>query len=219
MFLYIDVTNKLIIIMKTIKTIFKAILLIAILSLTSCSSDDDDDPVATARTNTFTIGDYEDFSSSNVYLVIDGSGSTYESEYQFIFGDTPVRLDASNDLSIQTSATGIIALTGGNSATTLASMQDVVNQITVGFHTMGDGSVSFNNILSWGNTYMYNATQYGTPDVADMYITDAASITSVEIESITFNLAAGTGTINCIYSYDNSFFGEYSGTFEILNRP
>lgn len=206
--------------MKTVKTIFRTIVLLTIISLTSCNTDDDNGTgtlVPTARTNTFYIADYEDFSSSNVYLIIDSSGSTYQSEYKFIFTDSEIRLDANSDLSIQTSATGIIVLKGGDNATTQTSIQGVTNQITAGTQALGDNSSALNNIVTWGNLYTYNAQQYGTPEIFDLYETEPALTNALEIESITFNLAAGTGTINCSYFSEDQFGGEYSGTFEIIN--
>jgi len=208
--------------MKTVKTILKAALLITLLSFASCSSDDDDQGGNPVKSNSYKV-DGGEYATPNLYLIIDGSGTNYDSDYTFMFTDKIMREDATNGVSMSTDTNQFSSLSFDNGGASVSSITAVTNQITVGSHPLDDDTEAGFNISNWNDTYMYNSQQFGVPVGYVGYDLESSfSGAHLNIESITIDVAARTGTINCtyvFYSYSTGvpINGEYEGTFTILN--
>ncbi|MEE9348491.1 MAG: hypothetical protein V3U80_00425 [Flavobacteriaceae bacterium] len=207
--------------MKTLNTLLKAVLLITFLSLTSCSSDDDEGGSA-AKSNSFTV-DGGEYDTPNVFLVINGSGSNFDKDYSFIFTNKTMREDAINGISLATDANQFAFLEFDNGNGTLSTMNAVTNQITVGSHPLSNDTTAGLDITNWDLTYMHNSQQFGVPIGYTSYdLEPSFSGAHMNIESISIDVAARTGTIECTYVYYSystgvEFRGEYQGNFTILN--
>lgn len=214
--------------MKKLTYIFAAILIV------SCSSDNNPAPEAIAipgDTNTeFVIGTNA-YVTPKAYLLIDDAAGDYEREFTFVFSDGDIIEDASNEIAFETTTTNYSKITC-NLISTVVNEADIPifvwpNQNSPVNIIMEGNNFSEYGISSYMNTYSSGGQTFGQVDASTLFNHTGQAGGNIShpthlftVNSLTFDLTAKTGTIDCTYNYedDNNVLitGVFVGNFEIL---
>ncbi len=178
----------------------------------------------------FVIGT-DAFVTPKAYILLDDAAGGYEREFSFVFTDGAVIEDAANGIAFETATTHFTKITCNLIATSATQAQlpifvwPVQNPSTSiimeGNNFTNTSITSFNDIASVGGV------SFGQVDTSINYSHTGQAQGSIShlthlftVNSITVDLAAGTGTIDCTYFYEDdnnvSISGVYIGTYEIL---
>lgn len=215
--------------MKKLTYIFAAIFIL------NCSSDNNPTPAPAVLaipgdTDTeFVIGT-DAYVTPNAYLLLDDATGNYDREFSFVFTDGNLIEDAVNGIAFETSTTHFSKITCNLIATSATQAQLPIFSWTTNPPTniiMEGNNYTHTNISSFSDTVTVSNVDYGQVELSSEYSHLGQAQGNIDhpthlftVESITVDLAAGTGTISCRYNYDDdngtNISGVYIGTYEIL---
>lgn len=210
-------------------------LLLAVLVLTSCSSDNE--PVASpvkstpGATSTEFVVEGQAYVTPNAYLLLDDAIGDYDREFSFVFTDGLVIEDPVDGIAFEATTTYITKITCNLIATVPTQAQLPIfvwpSQNPTTNIIMEGNNYTYTNIGSFNVTNNVGGIDYGQIELADGYEHTAQPQGNIDhpthlftVESLTVDLTTGTGTIRCRYNYDDdngiNISGVYVGAFEIL---
>ncbi|MFC4636071.1 hypothetical protein ACFO3O_19330 [Dokdonia ponticola] len=222
----------------------KVMYLFASIIIASCSTDNDPTPEAEPMpdpepevvavpgdTDTeFVIGT-DAFVTTQAYLLLDDAAGDYDREFSFVFTDGTVIEDSVNGIVFETSTTHFSKITCNLIATSASPAQLPIFVWPVqnpGVNIIMEGNnYAHTEITSFSNTSMVGGLSYGQVGTSTSYSHTAEAQGDLvhpthlfTVNSITVDLAAGTGTIDCSYTYEDdnnvTITGVYVGSYEIL---
>lgn len=224
----------------------KLIYLFVFIIAASCSTDNDPTPevqpipepepepeviAVPGDTDTeFVIGT-EAFVTTQAYLLLDDATGDYDREFSFVFTDGTVIEDNTNGIAFEASTTHVTKITCNLIATSASPAQLPIFVWPVqnpGVSIIMEGNNYTNtDITSFSNTSMVGGLSYGQVGTSTSYSHTAEAQGDLvhpthlfTVNSITVDLTAGTGTIDCSYTYEDdnnvTITGVYVGTYEIL---
>lgn len=220
------------------------IYLFVFILIASCSTDNDPTPevqpipepepeviAVPGDTDTeFVIGT-EAFVTPQAYLLLDDATGDYDREFSFVFTDGTVIEDNTNGIAFETSTTHVTKITCNLIATSVDPAQLPVFVWPVqnpGVNIIMEGAnYTHTAITSFSNTSMVGGVSYGQVGTATSYSHTGQAQGAIAhpshlftVNSITVDLNAGTGTIDCSYTYEDdnnvTITGVYVGTYDIL---
>lgn len=211
-----------------------AYILFASIFVFNCSSDNNPSPVAPAAipgdTETeFVIGT-DAYVTPNAYLLLDDAAGDYDREFSFIFSDGIVIEDITNGVAYETSTSFFTKITCNLIATSATQAQLPIFTWTTNPPTniiMEGNNYTHTNISSFSDTVTVGGLDFGQVELSTEYSHLGQAQGNIDhpthlftVNNITVDLAAGTGTIECRYNYDDdngtNINGVYVGTYEIL---
>ncbi len=191
----------------------KLLALLFLLSFTfGCGDDDDPNPPQVNNNEAIINGNTYQINSASLGL---DAGPPYNNQFSLVFTDDLINVNSSNDFAVSTNTTmGIVIFTKLGS-TALSTEQAVVNNITTTTHNLNDDTRAITNITNYTNIYTYSGVQYGDVDETgvnhfDMNNTGSGTVT---INSISIDLAARTGMVDCDFSFLDENGIQISGNF------
>lgn len=215
--------------MKTISILFTAMVLL------SCTAEQE--PVLELKstpgaTQTEFVVEGQAFVTPNAYLLIDDAAGDYDREFSFVFTDATVIEDpATSGVAYEVTTMNFAKITCNLMATVPSAAQLPIfvwpNQ-NPGVNIIMEGNnYAHTNIGSFNVTNNVGGIEYGQVELSDSYEHTALPQGAIgnpadlfTVEDITVDLATGTGTIRCRYSFidDNGIeiSGTYVGSYEIL---
>jgi hypothetical protein len=182
----------------------------------ACHKDDE-----TYSAPSFSIGDSL-FATPNAYLVLD-DGPPYTDGFFICLTDGILAEDPINGSSFSLDTKNGVFIFVRNSNGTVPTEQAVSIQPTSYTPEYGNTSVVV-GINAWKNIINLNGQQFGHIDGMDQLIDldVPGAFGYLEINSISIDYAARTGTVDLIYNLSDgvspNVSGFYQGTFEIINE-
>lgn len=197
-----------------------------------CSSDETTPPAIAlpGDTNTeFVIGTNA-YVTTNAYLLLDDAAGDYDREFSFVFTDGSLIEDATNGIAFETSTTHFSKITSNLIATSTTRAQLPIFTWTTNPPTsiiMEGNNYTNTDITAFSGTSSVGSSTYGQVATSTSYSHMGQAQGNIDhpthiftVNSITVDLAAGTGTIDCTYNYDDdsgiNVTGVFVGTYEIL---
>lgn len=189
------------------------------------------EPVVPGNTDTeFVIG-AEAFVTHKAYLLLDDAAGNFEREFSFVFTDGDLIEDAANGIAFETTTTHFTKITCN-----LIGMSMTEAQLPIFTWPVQNPSTS---IIMEGNNYTHidiasfntintvGGLSFGQVDTSTNYSHLGQAQGSINhpthlftVNSITVDLVAGTGTIDCSYNYDDdngiNISGVFVGNYKIL---
>lgn len=220
--------------MKT-KFCLNFLMFVSVFVFFSCGSDDNStnpppSSIPGATNTEFVIGT-DAYVTPNAYLLLNDATGDHERDFTFVFSSETVIEDATNEIAIETSTDHFIKLTA-DLVGTVATEPELpifvwptqnlpLNVVLEGEHFAHTDIQGYTNLVTVGGIdygQVNNSTMYTHADLA---LTDHSHPTHLfTINSITWDLVARTGMIDCSYNIDDdnnvNIQGTYVGTFEIL---
>jgi hypothetical protein len=176
--------------------------------------------------------DTDAFITPKAYLLLDDAAGDYDREFSFVFTDGTIIEDATNNgIAFETSTTHFTKITCNLIAASATQAQLPIflwPTQNPGISIIMDGNNYTNTaITAFSNIATVGGMSFGQVDTATNYSHLAQAQGNIShpthlftVNSITVDLAAGTGTIDCTYTYDDdngvNISGIYVGTYEIL---
>lgn len=167
----------------------------------------------------------------NAYLLLDDAVGNFEREFSFVFTDGAIIEDTANGIAFETTTDHFTKVTCN-----LIGMSMSEAQLPIFTWPMQNPSTSIimegNNytnidITAYNNTATVGGLSFGQVGTSTQYSHSGQAQGNIShpthlftVNSITVDLVAGTGTIDCSYNYDDdngtNINGVYVGTYEIL---
>ncbi len=179
----------------------------------------------------FVIGT-DAYVTPKAYLLLDDAAGGFEREFSFVFTNGDVVEDATNGIAFETTMTTHFSKITCN----LIGMSMTEAQLPIFTWPVQNPAVSIvmegNNythidITAFNNPSMVGGLSFGQVDTSTNYPHLGQALGSLNhpthlltVNSITVDLTAGTGTIDCSYNYDDdngiNISGVFVGSYEIL---
>jgi len=193
-------------------------------------SDVNEAAVPGATDTEFVIGT-DAYVTPKAYLLLDDAAGDFEREFSFVFANGEIIEDMTNGIAFETSTSHFTKITCNLIGMSMTEAQLPIftwpAQNSPTSIIMEGNNYTNTDVMTFSNTTVVGGLSFGQVATSSNYSHTGQVQGNIShpthlftVNSITVDLATGTGTIDCTYNYDDdngiNISGVFVGTYEIL---